>query len=85
MKPTKVRLPVLPKHPERTCWGCDRYCPADDMACGNGSERTPHPLELFGSDWQEWAAELHGGDDADRRSSSPPEQPAATASRFSGQ
>lgn len=24
------------------------------MACGNGSERTPHPAELFGDDWAEW-------------------------------
>jgi hypothetical protein len=24
------------------------------MACGNGSERTPHPLELLGEDWHEW-------------------------------
>jgi len=31
------------------------------MVCGNGSERTPHPIELFGDDWAEWAAE-HRGD-----------------------
>ena len=49
--------PRHPKHPERVCWGCDRYCPADDLACGNGSVRTPHPVELFGEDWDEWAAE----------------------------
>jgi hypothetical protein len=30
------------------------------MVCGNGSERTPHPIELFGDDWAEWAAELRG-------------------------
>lgn len=24
------------------------------MACGNGSDRTQHPVELFGEDWQEW-------------------------------
>ncbi|HLV22437.1 MAG TPA: DUF3079 domain-containing protein [Polyangiaceae bacterium] len=47
------RLPLHPKHPERVCWGCDRYCPAGDMACGNGSERTQHPIELFGDDWVE--------------------------------
>jgi len=50
-------LPLHPKHPERVCWGCDRYCPAHDLACGNGSVRTPHPEELFGSDWTEWAKE----------------------------
>lgn len=40
-----------PRHPERICWGCDRYCPADDLACGGGTIRTPHPKELFGDDW----------------------------------
>jgi len=44
-----------PKHPERICWGCDRYCPAQDLVCGNGTIRTPHPSELFGKDWKEWA------------------------------
>ncbi|MDO8651760.1 MAG: DUF3079 domain-containing protein [Undibacterium sp.] len=43
-----------PEHPERLCWGCDKYCPADSLICGNGSERTQHPVELFGEDWQEW-------------------------------
>jgi|SRR6478609_7850393 len=50
-------LPLHPKHPERVCWGCDRYCPAHDLVCGNGSIRTPHPEELFGPDWLEWAKE----------------------------
>lgn len=45
------RLPLHPPHPERVCWGCDRYCPADDMVCGNGTIRCPHPCELFGQDW----------------------------------
>jgi hypothetical protein len=40
-----------PKNPERVCWGCDKYCPADDLACGNGTIRTPHPRELFGEAW----------------------------------
>ncbi len=40
-----------PKHPERICWGCDRYCPADDLSCGNGTVRTPHPIELLGENW----------------------------------
>lgn len=48
------KFPVIPKHPERVCWGCDKYCPADSLACGNGSERTQHPVELFGEDWLEW-------------------------------
>ena len=49
-----ARIPVLPAHPERTCWGCDKYCPADELACGNGTVRTMHPVELFGADWLEW-------------------------------
>lgn len=47
--------PLRPAHPERTCWGCDRYCPATDLACGNGTVRTQHPCELFGDDWLAWA------------------------------
>ncbi len=49
--------PLKPAHPERICWGCDKYCPADDLACGNGTIRTLHPVELFGEDWLEWAEE----------------------------
>lgn len=45
----------MPAHPERLCWGCDRYCPSTSLACGNGSERTPHPVELFGEDWLHWS------------------------------
>ena len=56
-----------PRHPERVCWGCERYCRADDLACGNGSIRTQHPSELFGPDWQQWADER--GDAADRKKS----------------
>lgn len=48
------KFPVAPKNPHRICWGCDRYCPANAIACGNGTERTPHPAELFGDDWMEW-------------------------------
>lgn len=56
-------LPRSPRNPERICWGCDKYCPATDLACGNGTIRTLHPSELFGDDWPEWfdrdAAEDH--------------------------
>ena len=45
------RFPIRPSHPERNCWGCDRFCAANDLICGNGSERTQHPVELFGDDW----------------------------------
>ena len=47
------KFPILPAHPERTCWGCDRYCAADAMICGNGTERTQHPSELFGEGWEQ--------------------------------
>lgn len=45
------KIPVRPGHPERICWGCEQYCPADDMRCGNGTERAQHPLELWGEAW----------------------------------
>jgi hypothetical protein len=52
---SKVKTSALhPRHPERICWGCDKYCPADDLACGNGTIRTQHPVELFGEDWLGW-------------------------------
>jgi hypothetical protein len=63
------RFPIHPAHPERLCWGCDRYCAADAMICGNGSVRTPHPAELFGDDWAEW------GLDAAPGAAPPPEEP----------
>ena len=56
-----ARIPLHPKHPERICWGCDKYCPADDLRCGNGTIRTPHPVELLGDDWlDEWEKEQSG-------------------------
>ena len=45
------KIPLNPKHPERICWGCDKYCAVDSLACGNGSGRTQHPAELLGEDW----------------------------------
>jgi len=49
-----THIPLRPAHAERICWGCDRYCAADDLGCGNGTIRTMHPVELFGEDWYEW-------------------------------
>lgn len=46
-----ANFPRNPKHPERICWGCDKFCAADDMRCGNGTIRAPHPVELIGDDW----------------------------------
>lgn len=45
------KFPIAPKHPERICWGCSQYCPADDLQCGNGCERIQHPIELDGDLW----------------------------------
>jgi hypothetical protein len=65
-----VRDTILhPAQPERVCWGCEKFCPAHDLACGNGTIRTPHPSELFGGDWLEWS---------ERRDESP-RSPAAPA------
>jgi hypothetical protein len=51
-----MRAAILhPARPERVCWGCEKFCPAHDLACGNGTIRTPHPSELFGDDWLEWS------------------------------
>lgn len=51
-----------PAHPERVCWGCDRYCSADAMVCGNGSVATLHPAELFGEDWMRWGQDSDAAD-----------------------
>ncbi|CAG2150658.1 DUF3079 domain-containing protein [Cupriavidus numazuensis] len=48
------KFPLHPSHPERICWGCDKYCPKESMGCGNGSSRTQHPAELLGDDWMEF-------------------------------
>ncbi len=48
-----VKIPLNPGHPERVCWGCNLFCPVDDMRCGNGTERTQHPYELWGEGWEE--------------------------------
>lgn len=49
-----AKFPVNPSHPERIYWGCDKLCPAESLACGSGSVRTPHLAELAGPDWQTW-------------------------------
>ena len=63
-----THIPLLPKNPDRVCWGCDKYCPADELACGNGTIRTLHPVELFGDDWLQWF---------ERKDSEPTREPAA--------
>ncbi|MGF6395887.1 DUF3079 domain-containing protein [Pseudomonas plecoglossicida] len=55
-------FPQNPSHPERICWGCDLYCSAKSLACGNGAERTMHPVELFGEDWDRLDGHLQQAD-----------------------
>lgn len=47
--------PLHPKHPERVCWGCDKFCPANDLRCEK--ERAQHPVELYGDNWDREAEE----------------------------
>ncbi|KTC36996.1 MAG: DUF3079 domain-containing protein [Pseudomonas sp.] len=57
-------FPLSPKHPERICWGCDRYCAANALSCGNGSDRTMHPSEMLGEDWYlhgDWGFDIPAG------------------------
>ena len=58
------RFPLHPAHPERVCWGCERYCAADSMRCGNGSERSQHPCELLGDDWIDFGLDAQRGADS---------------------
>src|SRR5215471_1197229 len=71
-----ARVPLHPKHPERICWGCDKYCPATDLRCGNGTIRTQHPVELFGDDWTRWEPDS-GSQDSNVLQSKEMEQPSS--------
>ena len=47
-----------PQHPDRIYRGCDRCCPTQVLACGNGSGRVAHPAETQGEKWcAEWSIE----------------------------
>ncbi|AOY00770.1 DUF3079 domain-containing protein [Jeongeupia sp. USM3] len=59
-------FPARPAHPERICWGCDKYCATSAMRCGNGSSRTQHPIEIFGDDWLDDAPDEPGTESAKR-------------------
>lgn len=73
------RFPTHPARPERVCWGCDRYCAADAMNCGNGAERTQHPIELFGADWAQWGLDpFEPAPDAAAEPASPADAPPST-------
>ena len=58
------KFPLNPAHPERICWGCDRYCPTESLACGNGADRTQHPSEVWGDDWHTFGGWKVEGDTA---------------------
>jgi len=62
------KFPINPAHPERVCWGCDLFCAAKDMRCGNGSDRTMHPVELFGEGWQDWGVPVGASTDGPQAS-----------------
>jgi len=73
LAPTDLRMssyPTHPPHPERVCWGCDQHCPADDLTCGKDTVRTPHPVELFGDDWNEAESRRDTPDEMTRSRSS---------------
>ena len=66
------KFPKAPAHPERVCWCCNLSCPAKDMRCGNGSDRTQHPAEQIGDDWDQWGLDA---DEALAASAPTPEVP----------
>lgn len=68
------KFPPNPPNPERICWGCDKYCPVDSLACGNGSDRTQHPIEFFGKDWQSWGLDAAAADDTANEAAQPSEK-----------
>lgn len=39
--------------------GLRQVLPCRGLACGNGTIRTPHPAELFGTDWVQWMESRH--------------------------
>jgi hypothetical protein len=45
------KISYFPQKPRAHLLGCDKYCAATDLQCGNGSERIQHPFELDGPDW----------------------------------
>lgn len=75
------KFPNHPANPERICWGCDKYCPANAMMCGNGSDRTQHPYELFGEGWQDWGNDTTAtpAEPADPTATGAPQDPLPSA------
>ncbi|MDF7676884.1 DUF3079 domain-containing protein [Neisseriaceae bacterium ESL0693] len=77
-------FPLHPKHPERICWGCDKYCKSDDLQCGNGSIRIPHPCEDFGVEWYrhgDWSGLLSAKQKQEIARESNPKPPATTPAK----
>ena len=67
----KPKFPIHPGHPERICWGCEHFCPADDLRCGNGTERAQHPIELWGEGWTQIGLNADRGNPPSADTSSP--------------
>jgi hypothetical protein len=57
-----ARIAIYPKHPERICWGCEKYCSVSHLSCRE--TRVAHPVELFGEDWED-ASNLPPGPDVE--------------------
>jgi len=66
-------FPIRPAKPELICWGCDRYCPVNDLACGNGSDRVQHPIETFGEGWETFGLNAPPAADAPDAPATPPD------------
>ncbi|MDE2262967.1 MAG: DUF3079 domain-containing protein [Gammaproteobacteria bacterium] len=79
------KYPLRPGHPERICWGCEKLCPANDMRCGNGTDRAQHPIELWGEDWMGIGLDARSAPDADTQSpadgAAPPDDDGAATGR----
>jgi hypothetical protein len=60
------------------------------MRCGNGSDRTQHPFELFGENWRDWGGDYvekpsaQAGDSVPQTSDgmAPEEEPPVSACEF---
>ncbi|WP_440217308.1 DUF3079 domain-containing protein [Chromobacterium piscinae] len=42
-----TKLPIYPWHPERICRESGKYRSTQGIACGNGTSRTQHSVEIL--------------------------------------
>ena len=55
-----------PRASRAVCWGCDLYCPASDMRCGNGRTARRTRQSCLGTTGISGAWRLMGADSADQ-------------------